>query len=612
MFSFGKFGLKQQLGILIGIALVMMTGTQFFFYFQFKALTQERAERYAESMVNRAAEQIYINARNTEQGAATIAYNRHVQEYLTTEDPERKYIILFPFVRDVLEYIRSSNENIHDIILANTDGKTITSLINGYQYHYDMQRVLMQNYRIDRPELKVPAHTSLLQDVDGTCYYAYILPIFSANPGISLFKKIGSCVVISDVKSLKEMVMDFSASENSSFMILDSDNTIVVGNKTEEQGEAFENLYPFALEGASQESTVPDNRTKTIVQYRLIQNSGWKVVSLIPERELSRDMQSIRTFGILLGIAMILALTLVASALIRNITQPVSRLVSFIEQVGNGGDKRLEMPAPNEVGIIAKYINRMLDKIEDNMAKLFKTQKQIYELELSKKQAELSALQNQINPHFLYNTLNCISSIALVHDIAEIVSISEAMVRIFRYSIKQSDLVCIRDELELVRDYMAIMNIRYQGRFSLTIEAPDRLVEQRTLKMILQPLVENAVYHGLERKNGPGNLAIIVSEAGESILIQVKDNGKGMGIEELARLKNALADRIDGEPSPPKEKRSIGLFNINNRIRLMFGGRFGLSIDSRINEGTGVSIFLPILPASGDPTSHREKPIDPS
>ncbi|MDR2078344.1 MAG: cache domain-containing protein [Treponema sp.] len=278
MFSLGRLRLKQQLGILIGIALIMMAGTQFFFYFQFHVLSRERAERYAESMVNRAAEQIDSNARNTEEGAATIAYNRHVQEYLTTEDPERKYIILFPFVRDVLEYVRSSNENIHDIILANIDGKTITSLMNEYQYQFDMQRALARDYRIDSPELKVPVHTALLQNIDGSYYYAYILPVFSANPGISLFEKIGSCVVISDVESLKEIAMDFSALENSGFMILDRDNIIIVGNKTEDQGKTFESLYPFALSGTRQESTVSDNQKKTIVQYRLIQDSGWKVV----------------------------------------------------------------------------------------------------------------------------------------------------------------------------------------------------------------------------------------------------------------------------------------------------------------------------------------------
>jgi two-component system sensor histidine kinase YesM len=175
------------------------------------------------------------------------------------------------------------------------------------------------------------------------------------------------------------------------------------------------------------------------------------------------------------------------------------------------------------------------------------------------------------------------------------------MVRIFRYSIKQSDLVCIRDELELVRDYMEIMNIRYQGRFSFTIEAPEHLTEQRTLKMILQPLVENAVYHGLERRNGPGSLVISVSEAAEErILIQVRDDGKGMDAEELERLRNALDGRTGGGYLPaPEGKRSVGLFNINNRIKLIFGDRFGLSIESRENAGTTVSILLPILPEGG-------------
>jgi two-component system sensor histidine kinase YesM len=128
--------------------------------------------------------------------------------------------------------------------------------------------------------------------------------------------------------------------------------------------------------------------------------------------------------------------------------------------------------------------------------------------------------------------------------------------------------------------------------------------------MILQPLVENSVYHGLERRNGPGSLVISVSEAEEDrILIQVRDDGKGMDAEELERQRNALDGRIGGGYLPaPEGKRSVGLFNINNRIKLMFGDQFGLSIESRENEGTKVSIFLPILPEGGaDPPEIRTK-----
>jgi two-component system sensor histidine kinase YesM len=596
IFSLNKFKLKEQMGVLIGIALIMMASTQYFFYYQFQNLTRIRAERYAESLVNQVAEQLYSHARNTEQGGSIIAYNRHIQEYLVTDDPERKHIILFPFVRDVLEYVRSSNENIYDIILAGADGRIITSLRSAYTYQHNMQQTIVFDYGINTAEFKNPLHTALLQNIDNMNYYAYIVPLFSIIPGNRFFEKIGFCVVVSNTESIERIISDIQLSENSGFIVLDGDNTIMVANKKEDQGKKFESLYSYILNEPDHENTLTDYQSKAIVQHRLLANTGWKVVSIIPEEELSADLQSIRRFGLLLGIFMILALVVSGIALIRNITLPVSRVVNFIEQVGkNGESQRLEIPAPNEVGIIAGYINRMLDDIEENMDKLLKAQKEYHDIELLKKEAELSALQNQINPHFLYNTLNCISSIALVNDISEIVTISEAMVKIFRYSIKQSDLVFIRDEIALIRDYMEIMNIRYLGRFTLVISVDEEILRLKTIRMILQPLAENAVYHGLEPKNGPGELSIHSSKISENVLqISIEDNGKGMGKKELAALQKALNTESLGEETSTGAK-SIGLININRRIQLMFGKEYGVTIESRQNSGTLIVIFLPVI-----------------
>jgi two-component system sensor histidine kinase YesM len=594
--SLGKLKLRRQLGVLIGIALVMMAGTQVFFYIRFQALTRERTRRYTESLVNQVAEQISAQARNAEHGAATVAYNRHVQEYLTTDNPERKYIILLPFVQDLLAYVQSSNGAIYDIILTGTEGQTISSIRGAYEYHYDMREALIRDYGIGGEEAKTPVHTALLQDIDGEFYYAYILPVFSVNLGSSLFEKIGSCVVVSSTQALEKAAADISVSMNSSFMILDGNNTVVAGNRSEDRGRSFESLQPFTVEEVLREGVLRRGREKTIVQSRLLPDSRWKVLSLVPGGELSEELRPVRNFGLLLGALMALALLGSATALARSITRPVSRLVNFIEQVGKGGGGRLEMPAPNEVGIIAGYINRMLDTIEEDTDKLLQAQRRFHETELLKKQAELSALQNQINPHFLYNTLNCISSIALVRDVGEILTISEAMARIFRYSIKQSDLVRIRDEIGLIKDYMEIMGIRYPRRFTLALYMDEGLMELKTVKMILQPLAENAVYHGLEPKNGPGLLAIsgrIVS--GKALRISVEDDGIGIGRGELEELRRALNTEAPGPESAPPARRGVGLINIHRRIRLMFGAEYGITLESPENGGTGVHLLLPVL-----------------
>jgi two-component system sensor histidine kinase YesM len=387
----------------------------------------------------------------------------------------------------------------------------------------------------------MPLHTSLLQDVDGENFFAYIVPILSTRPGARSFTKVGSCVVVSNAESMERIISDIQRSENSGFFILDRDNKIMAANKKEERGKKYESLYSFSIDRNVYNSTQTDRQKKTIVQYHLLKNTGWKVVSLIPEEELSSDLQSVRRFGLLLGFVMILALGISVTAIVRN-------------------------------------------------------QRKYHEIELLKKEAELAALQNQINPHFLYNTLNCISSIALVNDISEIVTISEAVVRIFRYSLEQSDLVYFQDEIAVIRDYMEIMNIRYPRRFTLHISFDKQIVRLKTIKMILQPLVENAVYHGLEPKNGPGGLTISGRMASENVIqICIEDNGKGIGANELAELQKVLASP---EETGAGVKRGIGLININRRVKLMFGREYGVSIESRENTGTRIVILLPIMNSS--------------
>ena len=592
-----KLKLKDQMMVLIGIAIIMMTVTQVFFYIRFRNLTLERAEYYVESLVNQVAEQLYSKARNMEHSGFTVAYNRHVQEYFITDDPERKYIILFPFVRDILEYVRSSNDDIFDIILADAEGNIITSLLGAFVYQYNMQQILIQQYEVNSANFRVPIHTSLIKDVDGTNFLAYILPIYSTQLGINYLQRIGSCTVISNAESLNRIIMDIALSDNSSFLILDSQNTVIAGNRREEHGQSFAGIYPFSIDTITLDKTITDNQMNTIIQYHRLGSSGWNVLSIIPEGELSEDLLSIRRFGLLLGFIMIVLLIISAAVFIKSITLPVSRLIGFLEGVGKDDAKRrLKMPMPNEIGVIAGYVNSMLDKIEDDTDKLLKTQKQYHEAELLKKQMEYSSLQGQINPHFLYNTINCISSIAMVNDIKEIVTISEAMVRIFRYSIKQTELVTVRDEIELIRDYMDIMNIRYPGRFTLEISVDETIMNYSTIRMILQPLAENAVYHGLEPKQGPGTLLISAALSTEdTFAISIDDNGIGIEKAELEKLHETLDAEDTGEREKPENKMGIGIKNIHRRIRLMFGSEYGIRLYSKQDHGTCVRISLPLI-----------------
>jgi two-component system sensor histidine kinase YesM len=212
---------------------------------------------------------------------------------------------------------------------------------------------------------------------------------------------------------------------------------------------------------------------------------------------------------------------------------------------------------------------------------------------------KLSALQSQINPHFLYNTLNCLSSIGLAYDVSEVVSISSAMSRIFRYSIKGQEIVSIKDEMSCIKDYLLIMDIRYKGKFEIVIEMDESFLEMKSLKMILQPIVENAMYHGLEMKSGVGRLFIHghISEHGY-MQIDIEDNGVGMTDKQLSDLRKGIRDDENAELSGT-DKQSIGLGNINKRLKLQFGSPYGLDVVSEEGKGTKVTVRLPVIEPTG-------------
>lgn len=238
----------------------------------------------------------------------------------------------------------------------------------------------------------------------------------------------------------------------------------------------------------------------------------------------------------------------------------------------------------------------MLDTISEVNRQYVHAKTSLYQTELAKKQAELSALQSQINPHFLYNTLECIRSIGTVYGSEEIVKISTAMAHIFRYNIKEDNMVCVQDEMECVRQYLSIMSIRYWNKFEIDIHIEQRLLHMKMLKMTLQPIVENAIYHGLERKSGKGKLSVNgYRKDPKTVCFEIEDNGIGLDEQELDRLRRLLDTGPDDDVVEQGGKRSIGLVNIHMRIRLYFGKPYGLHIDSQPNRGTKVMIRLPLI-----------------
>ncbi|RED58761.1 cache domain-containing sensor histidine kinase [Cohnella phaseoli] len=323
---------------------------------------------------------------------------------------------------------------------------------------------------------------------------------------------------------------------------------------------------------------------------------GWKIVGVSYVSELVNNKGEMQTsFFILGGISLVVAL-LLYFLLSRNLTRPIHQMQKHMSEVEKGNfDIQVPVDSTREIGMLDRAFNLMVVRIRELMAQVVKEQE-------FKRKSELNALQAQINPHFLYNTLDSIVWMAENDKSAEVVRMTSALARLFRASIsKGSELVPVRNEVEHISNYLTIQKMRYRDKLDFCIDVDDAIKGNLTLKVLLQPLVENAIYHGIKNKYGTGTIRITGEREGETIVLRVNDNGVGMDEETRKSLLSPATDA--------KQGKGVGLMNVHERIRLYFGKIYGLTIDSEPDEGTTVTVKFPVLdkPAGSAESSGKER-----
>ncbi len=262
---------------------------------------------------------------------------------------------------------------------------------------------------------------------------------------------------------------------------------------------------------------------------------------------------------------------------------------------------RFFYPYKDEVGSLAKSFNYMIGEIqslvrkqEETIEELKRERDYVAEVQKQKRKAELKALQAQINPHFLYNTLNAITWQAADQGAEEISILSNSLGKFFRIGLsKGAEVITLREELEHVSSYLDIQSIRYHSRLSYEIHVDDRCLDFRMIKLILQPLAENSIYHGIKEKQGAGIIKISVSEeeSGEGKITEltVWDNGAGIPEEKLAFINETL--KRGGTDC----EAGYGIYNVNERIRLFYGKDYGLYYESSLGHWTKAVLRIPAM-----------------
>ena len=314
-----------------------------------------------------------------------------------------------------------------------------------------------------------------------------------------------------------------------------------------------------------------------------------------------KDLQQARTqyqnffvemirFSVVAFAAIFVLITALSYYIPLSITRPIRKLSEVTDQVAKGDlTVRSDVRSGAEVSVLSDSLNTMIDKIDELLEQVKKEQIRL-------RKAEFELLQSQINPHFLYNTLDAIVWLAEAGEQKKVVSMVGSLSDFFRTSLNQGkDIITIKEELQHSRSYLEIQQMRYQDILNYEIYVPEELHRYLIPKITIQPLVENALYHGIKNKRGLGRIVISGRKEEDFLILQIEDNGIGMRKERLDQVKEGMNQKI------PTEKDIYGLYNVNERIRLNFGEKYGISIESTYGEGTVVSVILPYVDQKSEP-----------
>ena len=386
----------------------------------------------------------------------------------------------------------------------------------------------------------------------GFCYAKYMI-----NPSDG--EGMGYMVVGLSQKLLgKSFVMGNEGFNSSNFMVLDEDGELIyfVGNEERETAimEAFSNpeknsLYLFS----------------SVTNY----TTGWSIVNVVEKNELSEESKGIRLISFLVAGCVLVVGFIMARIISRTISQPLKQLENTIAQVGEGERHITEEFDYSEVGRIGQkfkeMVNTNLELSEHLMA-----------VKLNEREAELLLLQSQINPHFLYNTLDSLYFVAIMHGDDQMAEMVEALSDNFKLALNNGNkYIKVADSVKWMQGYMKLQNMRYNNRFELFVDISREILQRETITFIFQPFIENAMYHGLEPKIGKGKISLRGWQEQNNMIFTIEDDG--VGIDDMSRLENGY-----------------GVRNVIERIKLNYGEKYGVIFESSPGKGTKVTIVVPV------------------
>ncbi len=346
------------------------------------------------------------------------------------------------------------------------------------------------------------------------------------------------------------------------------------------------NMMEASYEDGSHMETFQGEQRAVVV--KTVGYTGWKIISVTPIKEIAINLNQFKFFTIIILSVSVLVIIIGNGVVSQKVTNPIRKLEDSVKDLENGDlNFEIYVGGSHEIQHLGRTINSMVNQMKLLMNDIVREQEE-------KRKSELDALQSQINPHFLYNTLDSIVWMVESERYQDAISMVTALASLFRISLsKGKNIISIRDEVEHAQNYMQIQKVRFKDQFRFQVNLDSEIEEYSTIKLIIQPLLENAIYYGVESMRDEGIITLNGYATEEDIFIEVTDNGMGIPLDEQLLL---LTDNTRAR----KRGSGIGLINVHRRIKLYYGEDYGLEIKSELDEGTTIIIHLPKIKFKGD------------
>ena len=543
-----------KLVAMVLIILFVLSGTLYTSYLYVRQTTVNYAEALADSLLRQSDNAISLYEENLRYTAESL-YRFYVMESLTGENKELRDVRLSSYYSQ----IAFKNREITSAILYDTD----------------MNETVSFGRKVAMPDKQVYLRTGEDLNADRyfedseEFYYAFFYPIYDGTGGSS--RQLGMCVFILEPWRIDGTLNNILNDSVLAMLVSDSNNL---------------NLSFHTYGNVPPEMTMAELKENEDYVYR---EGNWQngirialAVSIPGNNEGSGNIKYMIAFA---SIIILVLLTIIIFFSYYQMARPIHAIDRFIGDSIRHPERRLNLNRTDEIGTVAASLDHMLDENQRMIEEIKDSKIRLYETELTQQKLEIMAYRNQINPHFLYNTLSCIRDMALINDENDIAEIAMALSDIFRYAVKGSNIVTVRDEVSYVEKYARIIDYRFMGKIKIKTNVKEEDLDKPMIRFFLQPLVENSVFHGLESKMGDGLVEVTIEGASDRINMVVEDNGIGMDPETLDKLREDIKN--------PRENKGIGLSNIVQRLGLFYGEDYTIEADSKVDKGTIIKISVP-------------------